>query len=93
MEQTLTSEAFTTHTPQCFDLDSAGEFLYAGGGPSRTGGPHPDFDFEPQTSKEGTMTVFRVAGNGLEKVETMLLPMGAPGWVVPLDLEGGGGKL
>ena len=93
LSETLTSEALTSHTPQCFDLDPAGEYLYAGGGPSRTGGPHPGLDFVPEGSTEGTLTVFRVVGHGLEQVAKTALQMGAPGWVVPVDLLGRGGKL
>ena len=37
----------TAHTPQALTVDPAGAFVYAGGGPRRTGGAHPAPDWTP----------------------------------------------
>jgi hypothetical protein len=83
----FTKEALCDHTPQCFALDPLGVFLYAGGGPSRTGGPHPGLDFVPDSSDGGKLSIFRVDGHGLEKVGQLVL-QAAPSWVVAVNLDG-----
>ena len=52
---------------------------------SRTGGPHPGLDWVPDNSGGGKLSIFRVVGHGLTKVDQMVL-QDAPSWVIPVDL-------
>eukprot|EP01052_Picozoa_sp_SAG31_P035608 SAG31_NODE_4320_length_3361_cov_5.376150_2_plen_429_part_00 len=52
------SRALVSHTPQSFRVDAAGRFLYAAGGPPRSGGERPGLDWQPDARDWGRITIF-----------------------------------
>ena len=76
----------TSHTPQSFRVDSAGRFLYAAGGPSRSGGEQPGLDWKPDERTWGRITIFRtMEPHYLEKVAEVEFDEGV-GEVLLIDL-------
>ena len=89
----------TAHTPQALTVDPAGAFVYAGGGPRRTGGAHPAPDWAPPepTGRDSKVSIFRVEGHGLLRVGEVGLEdgpgVGGVSWLLAVGLGAGSARL